>query len=146
MAIDIVTLIGTASLALQIVVLILLMVGYNYKRCMKFKQHGITIGVAVILHLVMIFAIMIPAFYFLSQTFLVASAAVTSTLVLIHAVTGTAAIIMGVYLIGAWGFRKDMKSCFRRKKPMRYTFIVWIISLAFGILLYGIFYGPLLFG
>ncbi len=146
MALDFVTLIGTASLALQIVVLSLLIVGYNYKRCMKFKQHGTILGLAVILHLVMIFAIMIPSFYFLISAFLVPSAALTTILVLIHAVTGTAAIIMGVYLIGVWGFHKDIKNCFRRKIPMRYTFIVWIVSLVFGILLYGIFYGPLLFG
>jgi membrane-associated HD superfamily phosphohydrolase len=145
MAVDAVTLIGTASLALQIVVLLLLIVGYNYKRRMKFKQHGTILGLAVILHLVMIFAIMIPSFYFLIPAFLIPSAVLNTLVVLIHAVSGTAAIIMGVYLIGVWGFRKDMKSCFRRKVPMRYTFIVWIVSLIFGILLYGIFYGPLLF-
>jgi hypothetical protein len=112
---------------------------------MKFKQHGIVFGLAVALHLVMVLVIMIPSFYYLIPAFLVPSAALTTMLILVHAVTGTAAIVLGVYLVAAWGFRKDMKGCFRRKKPMRYTYRIWLVSLAAGILLYAVFYGPLLF-
>jgi hypothetical protein len=55
-------LIATTSLTIEIIVLSLLLYGYMLKRQLKFRRHGITMAVAVVLHLIMIFAIMIPSF------------------------------------------------------------------------------------
>lgn len=143
---DVVTLIGTTSLIIQVVVLLLLIVGYRYKRKLKFKQHGTITAAAVGLHLVMIFAVMIPAFIILLPGAVNTPLNSISLITLIHGITGIVAIAFGAYLVAVWGFRSNLKSCFLRKKLMRYTLAVWVTSLIFGIVMYGVFYAPLLLG
>ncbi|HSV50230.1 MAG TPA: hypothetical protein VLH35_07925 [Candidatus Acidoferrales bacterium] len=147
-SIDIYTLIGTASLIIQIVVLILLFLGYSYKRKLKFRQHGLAMATAVVLHLVTILAIMIPSFALavLPQYIVPQPLMLVSLVGLIHGITGIVAIVLGLYLVAAWGFRVDFTDCFRRKKIMPITLTVWLVALILGIILYAIFYGPLLFG
>ena len=57
-----IALIASASLAVQIFVLILLFYGYNLKRKLKFSKHGTIMTVAVAAHATSIFLVMIPAF------------------------------------------------------------------------------------
>ena len=136
------TLVGTASLIIQIVVLLMLFYSLFLKQQKKFKHHGITMAVAVVLHLVMIFAIMIPSFLFIVPEFIIRAPLDTTSIVgLIHGVTGAIAAVLGVFLVAAWHFSKDLTGCFKRKIFMRSTISVWLISLLLGIILYAIFYG-----
>jgi uncharacterized membrane protein YozB (DUF420 family) len=142
---DYYTILATASLIIQIVVILMLVYGFFLKRQKKFKYHGITMGAAVILHLAMILAIMIPSFLVVVPEFILpAPLEINSIVGLIHGVTGTIAAILGVFLIAAWHFSKDLTGCFKRKDFMRYTIIIWTIALILGIVLYAIFYGQLL--
>jgi hypothetical protein len=90
----------------------------------------------------MVFGIMIPAFAIIASELIVPSplilASVTS---LVHAIVGSTALMMGVWLVAAWRFKKDFKGCFNRKRFMTTTFAVWTTAIAFGIILYVIFYG-----
>lgn len=145
---DTITLIATASLIIQIVVLILLVVGYTYKRKTKFYSHGIIMAASVVLHLITIFAVMMPSFvlgvipyYVISEPLML-----TSLTGIIHGVLGIAAIALGIYLVAAWAFRKNVQGCFKRKIIMRTTIILWFASLILGFLLYLIFYGSALMG
>ncbi len=52
----------TVSLAIQIIVLFLLMYGYLLNRKLKFRQHGLVMATAVVLHLTMVFYVMVPSF------------------------------------------------------------------------------------
>jgi uncharacterized membrane protein YozB (DUF420 family) len=135
------TLIATTSLTIQIIVLFLLLYGYMLKRQLKFRRHGITMFAAVVLHLVMIFAIMIPSFVLgVVPSFIVPNiSGMISVVSLIHVVVGASAVSLGVWLVASWRFR-DLKSCFTKKKFMLWTMIIWLVSLFLGIVLYTIFY------
>jgi hypothetical protein len=142
---DYYTLVATVSLIVQIVVLLLLGYSLSLKQHKKFKPHGITMAVAVVLHIVMIFAIMIPSFLVIVPEFILRVPLDTISIVgLIHGGTGTIAAILGLYLIIAWHFSKDLTGCFKRKNVMRSTIAVWFISLILGIILFAIFYGQAL--
>jgi hypothetical protein len=143
---DPILLIATASLTIQIIVLFLLAFGYSFKRRLKIRQHGITMAVAVVLHLIMIFTIMIPSFVLavVPEYIIRAPLDLVSVVGLIHGVVGILAIVFGIWLVGAWHFSKDVKGCYSRKKFMSGTFVVWVTALIFGIVLYAIFHGATL--
>jgi uncharacterized membrane protein YozB (DUF420 family) len=139
-------LIGTATLIIQIIVLILLFLGYSYKRKLKFRQHGVTMASALILHLIMILAIMIPSFVLavIPEYILPAPLMLVSLTSIIHGITGVIALVLGTYLVAAWRFKKEVKDCFKRKNIMRLTLTAWLVALITGIMMYAIFYIPLI--
>jgi hypothetical protein len=138
----------TASLTFQIIVLFLLVYGYWLKRKLKFRQHGITMAAAVVLHLAMVFYIMIPSFVLavVPDYFVPNPLSLVSVVGVIHGITGAIALSLGVWFVASWHFRMNLQGCFNKKKIMLKTMVVWIISLAFGIILYAVFIGPLLAG
>ena len=141
-----VALIITASLLIQIIVLLLLFYGYWLKKKMKFRQHGIVMTLATVLHLTMILYIMIPSFVegIIPDYIVPSPLAIISVVGLIHGILGTTALSLGVWLVASWRFRKNLKGCFNKKKFMFITLNVWIASIVFGIILYAIFIGPVL--
>jgi hypothetical protein len=144
---DFYTLIGLSSFILQLVVFALLVYGYYLKSKMKFRPHGLVMAAAVFLHLTLVVGIMIPSFVLavLPAYIVVSPLMLVSVFGLIHAVTGIAAIVLGLWLALAWRLKKDINSCFGRKKAMMPTLILWSTSLLLGIVLFAIFYGPVLF-
>jgi hypothetical protein len=138
----------TASLVIQIIVLFLLIYGYFLKRKLKFRQHGITMTVAFVLHLSMVFFIMIPSFVFavVPEYIVPVPLAIESVVGLIHGILGTITILLGVWLVVSWRFSKNIQGCISRKKYMLKTLTVWVATLVFGITLYAIFIGPVLMG
>lgn len=141
-----VALIVTSSLLVQIAVLFLLIYGYQMKRKLKFRQHGLVMASAVVLHMILVFSVMIPSFVYavLPEYIIAKPMQLVSFVGLTHAVLGSTALAFGVWLVGAWHFRKDFSGCFGRKKLMLPTLIVWLSTLVFGITLYSIFIGPLI--
>ncbi len=138
-------LIATTDLTTQIVVLFLLLYGYLLKRQLRFRQHGIAMFVAVVLHLAMMFAIMIPSFVLgIIPGFIVPNVyGVISVVTLIMAVPGALAVSLGIWLVASWRFQ-GLKSCFNKKRIMLPTMVMWLVSLSFGIVLYIIFYWAIL--
>ena len=138
-------LIATTSLTIQIVVLFLLLYGYLLKRRLRFRQHGIAMFVAVVLHLAMVFAIMIPSFVLaIVPDFIVPNVyGITSVVTLVMVVAGALAVSLGVWLVASWRFQ-DLKGCFKKKRIMLTTMAMWLVSLSFGIALYTILYWAVL--
>jgi uncharacterized membrane protein YozB (DUF420 family) len=136
----------TASLIIQIIVLFLLVYGYFLKRKLKFRQHGITMTTAFILHLSMVFYVMIPSFVWavVPEYIVPTPLAIQSILGIIHGILGIIALLLGAYLVGSWRLSKNIQGCINRKKFMLKTLTVWIATLVFGIILYSIFIGPIL--
>jgi uncharacterized membrane protein YozB (DUF420 family) len=136
----------TASLIIQIIVLILLAYGYLLKRKSKYRQHGLVMAAAVVVHLLMIFYIMIPSFVLaiVPEYILASPLELTSIVGLFHGILGIVALALGVWLVVAWRFNRDFNGCFARKKFMTPTLLVWVAALLLGIALYIIFIGPLL--
>jgi hypothetical protein len=139
-------LIITVSLIIQIIVLFLLIVGYIVKRRLKFRQHGIIMTTAVILHLSMVFYVMIPSLVWavIPYYIVLAPLQVISVVAIIHGILGATTASLGVWLAASWHFQKSIEGCIRRKKYMLKTLSIWIATLIFGITLYTLFIGPLL--
>jgi hypothetical protein len=143
-----VALIITANLVIQIAVLFLLAYGYDLKRKLKFRHHGIVMSTALILHLIMAAYVMIPSFVFavIKEYIIPAPLTATSVVAMIHAILGSIALSFGIWLVASWRFSKNFQGCFSRKKYMLKTLTVWVASLIFGILLYLLFIGSVLKG
>jgi len=126
---------ATISLILQIVVLVLLFAGVGLKGRKRFRQHGIVMLTAVVLHTIIILAWMVPSFSasFSGSINLADMIVVT---ILVHAFMGITADLLGIWLVASWRLRADMKTCFAKKSLMRVTITLWLITLFLGIVLY----------
>ena len=102
---------------------------------------------AVVLHLIVIFAIMVPSLVsVVVPEFVIRQAyGAVSIITLIHVSFGMTAVSFGAWFVIAW-HRQGLRGCFSRKKLMIATMITWLVSLSFGITLYLIFYWSFLFG
>ena len=131
-----VLLFSTLSFVVQLVVLGLLIFGYFLKRMRKFRQHGMTMTVAVFLHLVTVFSWMIRSFasYFGSVSFNFGDLLILVTLA--HVAFGVFAASFGVWLVASWHLKKDISKCFTRKRIMLTTITLWLTAIALGFVLY----------
>ena len=145
--VDFYTIVATTSLILQITVLLILISGYFLKRKSKFKQHGIVMLSAVILHAITIFAVMIPSFAIaLIPEYIIKNPSdIVSILSILHGPLGLVAFLLGLWLVSTWRLRKDIRKCFARKNIMVATITIWITTLILGIMIFFYFYGPVLF-
>jgi hypothetical protein len=128
--------VGNVALVLQIAILFLLVLGLPFVKGLNgkknLKRHGYSTVLAVILHTVLIFGVMVPSFIMGigeigGLTFL------DALNVLSHAVLGTVAEVLGVFLVVAW-LRKSpsMMACARWRRWMMPTFVIWAISIVGG--------------
>ena len=127
---------ATISFVIQLVVLGLLSGGVWLKATKKFRQHGITMLIAVVLHVIMIFAWMIPSFNLFISPSPINLADTFTVIILVHAFTGIIATVLGIWLVAAWRLKADMKTCFAKKRIMLATITLWLIALVIGFILY----------
>jgi uncharacterized membrane protein YozB (DUF420 family) len=138
---DIYTLIATANLVLQIAILILLFGSVWLKTKKRFRQHGITMLTAVVLHTIAIFAIMIRSFSaIISGDFPLA----VSTITAVHGILGILAEVLGVWIVASWRLRTSLRYCAPKKNLMLLTLTLWLTALILGVLIYLHFYTPFL--
>jgi uncharacterized membrane protein YozB (DUF420 family) len=138
-------LVATISLTIQIIVLILLLSGYSLKRMKKFRQHGITMLTAVILHVIMILAVMLPSFILGVIPLILANTSFALTIMApLHGIMGIIAAVLGVWIVASWRLRTSLQYCMPKKKLMLLTLTLWLIALLLGILLYLHFYTTIL--
>lgn len=126
---------ATISLILQITALVLLFAGVGLKVRKKFRQHGIVMLTAVVLHTIIILAWMVPSFS-ASVPGSINLADIIVVTILVHAFMGIVADLLGIWLVASWRLRADMKTCFAKKNLMRVTMTLWLITLFLGIVLY----------
>ena len=136
--------VATASLALQIAVLVLLFVSIPLKNRKKYRQHGIVMASAIVLHLVTVVGVMGPSFRISFSSPGIVLFEMPVIISLIHVASGLVAVALGIWLVASWHFKTDLKNCFSKKKIMRPTFVLWIVSALLGIFMYSIFYASLL--
>jgi drug/metabolite transporter superfamily protein YnfA len=132
--------VGNISLALQVAILFLLILGLPFFRGQNGKKnfvwHGYSTVAALVLHTILILIVMIPSFTRGFSEFgeltLFNSITVWS-----HAVLGTTAEILGIILVVAWLRKGPSKmACALWKKWMIPTFIIWTISIINGALVH----------
>ena len=135
--------VATVSLVYQIVVLALLLVGFRFKRRLSFRMHGLTMLAAVALHLIIIGVVMLPSFVALIFE---KHAILIGLFAPFHAAAGTATAILGVWIVGSWRLRQSTKFCAPKRKFMRTTFILWLVTLPLGVIFYFVLNWSFLFG
>jgi uncharacterized membrane protein YozB (DUF420 family) len=129
------------NLIMQVVMFLIIIIGLVYKNKRKFKIHGALMGIAVILHVISFFLVMAPSFSQAYEYFTTAISDAGVQTTWIHAVPGAVAMIMGIFVVGAWALRpSNLAGCARRKRLMDITVLLWLISLVFGIASYVLFY------
>jgi len=128
--------IATVSLIVQIAVLFLLLGGYTFKKIKKFRQHGITMLTAVVFHSAVILTWMIWSLLSFFGSGSINFGDVIVVVTLVHAFTGIVAELLGIWLVTSWRLRANMQTCFKKKRIMLVTLILWLIALSLGIILY----------
>jgi cytochrome b561 len=109
---------------------------FGFARKGRFRVHGFTMAGAVGLHLVTILVVMIPTFTG-SLSILVKDYSNPIFLATwIHAPLGFIILVLGIYLILDWRFRKPTDSCFKKAKLMRYVWLLWVLDVLIGLMLY----------
>jgi hypothetical protein len=148
MAMDYYQLVATISLAVQIVVLVLLLGSYSLKRMKRYRQHGITMLTAVILHIIVILTVMLPSLVLGVIPLILANTSLVVTIVApIHGIMGIIVAVLGVWIVASWRLRASLDYCgfnVLKKKLMLLTLTLWLIVLFLGILLYLHFYTTIL--
>jgi len=131
---------GDVSLVLQVVILFLLILGLPFVKGFGGKKnllvHGYLTVVALALHTVLIFVVMIPAFSNgLGE--LGELAFLNSLNVWSHVLLGSVAEILGFVVVGFWISKSPSKmACGRMKRLMLPLFILWTISLVNGAVIH----------
>jgi uncharacterized membrane protein YozB (DUF420 family) len=128
---------SSISMIIQLIVLALLVIAIVLKYQKKFRYHGITMFSAVGLHLISILAVMIPSisgFFAVPELINYADSFVVLTMV--HVVSGILAAGLGIWLVSVWHLKTDMQTCFKNKRIMDITFVLWLLSIVLGVVLY----------
>ena len=138
---------ATISLAIQITVLALLIIAYTLKNRQKFRQHGITMTTAVVLHIITILYVMIPSFT--SFTSSPGTSIEINPIVIIsfiHVALGFVTVALGIWLAVSWHFKTDLQTCFSNKRLMKPTIALWFIAILLGVTIYITIWAELLLG
>ncbi|HZQ08376.1 MAG TPA: cupredoxin family copper-binding protein [Anaerolineae bacterium] len=128
---------ANVNLVAEILILIGLYIGFYYARKRKFRpQHANIQTTMVLLNLVLILSIMVPSFY----RYVIRSGNITdnvSILMIVHAILGTIAEGLGLYLVFTERFRIIPWRIRKLKPVMRSLLALWTIVVLLGI---GIYY------
>ena len=128
------------NLLLQIIILIILIVGRKLAKDKKLLTHGRAMAALLVLHTLAILLIMIPSFL-INFGALVRISDPRVIITWIHAIVGSSAEAIGVYLVSKWRFQpKALAVCVKNKKFMQLTFMLWGLSATLGIIFYLVYY------
>ena len=135
-----VILLSQANLVLEIIILIVLFVALALKRRGKLFKHGGAMLVGVVLNILSFVTVMGPALFSFGQNGLFDHPGRLYFVTLVHAGLGGIALVLGVFLVASWHLQASTQNCVRRKKIMLLTFVLWVLALILGILLYMLLY------
>jgi hypothetical protein len=125
------------GLLLEIGVIATLLVGrFIFARKGKITSHGYTLTIAIVLHAISVLSIMIPSFARSTDILFTDFFSPAIILTWIHAPVGLLVLILGAYLVLEWRFKPPQDTCYKRVKLMRPLWLLWMLSLAMGILIY----------
>ena len=129
------------NILIQIISLIILIISIGFKFKKNFKIHGTLMGLAIILHLIFFFIVMLPSLSTGFEFFTTSISLLGVQSMWVHAIPGAIAIILGLYIVITCISKiQNISNCFKKKRLMDITFIVWLISIVFGIVTYMDFY------
>ena len=132
--------VGNISLVLQITILFLLVLGLPFVRGQNnqrnLMRHGYSTVIALVLHTILIFLVMVPTLANGVSEFRGLSLFYSIT-VWSHVILGTAAEVSGIVLVAFWLLKGPSKMmCGQFKKWMMPILIIWIASIFNGSLVH----------
>ena len=129
------------NLVTQIATIVIILVSLYYKNKGKPKRHGATMAVAVILHVLTFVSVMAPIFFEYFSFYSTELGNSLAQVTWIHAVPGAIALILAIFLVAIWAINSsNVAGCYKRKRIMDVTLVLWLISLVFGIATYVLTY------
>jgi hypothetical protein len=131
---------GNVTLVLQVAIIFLLVLGLPFVRRFRGEKgllwHGYLTVLAVVLHSILIFVVMVPAFV-VGVGGLGGTGLVDELTVWVHVVLGSVAEVLGVVLVAAWLRRGPAAmACAEWWRWMWPTFIIWVVSLVGGAVIH----------
>ena len=129
------------NLLLQIATLVIIFVSLFYKKKGNVKLHGLTLDNALIFPVISLVLVMGPSFS-RSYTFFSNETGIPGVQTMwLHAIPGGIALLLGIILVALWAIHpSNIAPCYKRKRIMDVTLLLWVISLLFGIAAYILFY------
>jgi uncharacterized membrane protein YozB (DUF420 family) len=137
---------ATISLAIQITVLVLLIIAVTLKNRKKFRQHGITMTAAVVLHIITILYVMIPSLTSFQSSPEPLGLNPIVIISFIHVALGFITVALGIWLAASWHLKTDLQTCFSNKRLMKPTIALWFIAILLGVTMYITIWAALLLG
>ena len=127
------------TMAVQVLILVMLVVALIAWRRKQLSRHGMVMGIATALSIASFLLVMLPVFNDSLSDFIndVQAGSLRAQVNLVHAVIGTVALGLSVVVTGRWAYGRFKlgKACYQ-KNLMRATIGMWILALAFGVLVY----------
>lgn len=132
------------NLLLQIAIFVVLLVGFSLAKSKRsFMKHGVTMLTALVLHTVLIFGVMVPSLLSMEAGPLAGLSSSLALSTIPHAVLGSIVEVLAIYLVGTFLLsRGDVKSCFKNKRPMQVTMMLWFLEIILGVYIYVLLYVP----
>jgi hypothetical protein len=126
-----------ANLVILVGVLLLVIFSIFLERKRKMIWHGNSMLLVVIITGLLVIAHMGPSLISVIGES-VRRFDVVATAGIVHSVVGTAAAILGAWLVGAWAYIRssDTVYCAKRKKLMQKILVLWVLALGLGALYY----------
>jgi uncharacterized membrane protein YozB (DUF420 family) len=91
---------------------------------------------AIVVHAAAVLLVMIPSLALSLDIFISDLSNPFVIITWIHVPLGFVALILGIYLILVWRFRSPDASCYKRAKLMRPLWLLWVLSMILGVLIY----------
>jgi len=124
--------------------LIVILAGYVLRRMKKLFYHGITMAVAALVNFFSFLIVMLPFSISLLSDFVPThSFNYLSLVLIIHMALGITTGILALRILAAWRLRSTVQYCAKLKKTMRATLVLWLTTLAMGLVVYSFLYGIL---
>ena len=137
---NIIVLIATLNLIIQLVILSVVISGYILKRKMRLTEHGTFMLVAVVMQFFSFLLVMGPALLIIVEMGFFQRPILLSTVILFHAILGGTSLVTGIWITASWHLQTSIKNCIKKRPVMRYLIITWILALILGITLYVLTY------
>ena len=128
---------GQINLPFQIAVLIVILAAYVLRRMKKLLYHGITMAVAALMSLFSFLIVMLPSAVGLVGEFIPThSFNYLSLAIVVHIALGITTGILALRILAAWRFRPTVQYCTKLRRTMRATLVIWLTTLAMGVMVY----------
>lgn len=121
------------NMVLQILIAAVLFLGVFFIKKHRRSPHGYLMFIVVTLSVPSVGLVMAP-----SALRIISGASLSpfEMLVLAHSFLGAISMVLGIYVLLVWRFRRPEGSCFKVARWMKALAVLWVLSLALGTMMF----------